>query len=151
MTIKLAFQKKLGKNASLAEHIAAKGIQWYTKSEYFHVEVIIDNKWISSGPSYGGVYIHDLEPLDEYTYEYIEIDIDGRKSRNVMRFIERQIGTKYDWAGIVLSQFFHTNADDKNKWFCSELVAEILKLYGELPEESKTNSYSPEDIYQAFK
>jgi len=140
--------KKQSKEELLGKLVDA-AIKWWTKSKYFHVEMIINNKWISSNPGVGSVYIRDLAPLKE-NYDYFEIEVDGRKEKKVMRFLESQVSKKYDYWGLIFSTIFTLNIEDRNKWFCSELVSEALKNFGiKLPKNA--NEMTPEDIYQLIK
>jgi uncharacterized protein YycO len=144
MIVTLAFQKQSedGFMGKLVEKI----IEWKTGSKYFHVEMIIKDKWISSSPSAGAVYIHNLHPL-EANYDYVDINIHGARVKKMMKFAEAQVGKKYDWYGILFSQTIDVDKDNKNKWFCSEIVSEMLKIGGyelKLP----SNQYSPGDLFE---
>ena len=146
MIITLAFKHTADNN--LSSKISAAIIKKWTKSPYYHVEMIVDKTWISTNSDKGAVYFNKLQPLSE-KYTYIDIKVDGRKVKKMMKFAEKQIGKKYDWLGIFFSQAFKKNIEDKNKWFCSEIVAEMLKILGfELEKES--NEYSPGDLYNCF-
>jgi len=148
MIVTIALKKKT--STKLIDKIIASLIKWKTKSEYFHVEMIIKNKWISTNPTANTVYIHDLLPLNDH-YDYFNINIHGAKVNKMLKFAESQVGKKYDWKGIFLSQAVDFNIDNKNKWFCSEFVAEMLKIGGYNTNNKPSNQYSPEDIYQLVK
>ena len=125
LDVKIAFKFKQPK-----ESFTNKLICWWTKSKYYHVELVIGDKWISSNPDVGGVTINDLQPLRN-NYEYLELkDVRLTKEQHnrIMRWISSQQGKKYDWAGIVWSMVFPFNWDCRNKWFCSEIVTTILKF-----------------------
>jgi hypothetical protein len=47
-----------------------------------------------------------------------------------MAWVTSQSGKKYDYKGILLSQFIKFGMNDNSKWFCSELVTKILQLFG---------------------
>ena len=135
MKIVLAFEKN-------SESLMAKIIRWYTSSNYSHVEMIIGDKWISSDASVGGVYIRDLKPLKE-SWDYIEVEVDGRKLKSVWRFIKSQEDAKYDWCGIVCSQTFKIQRkENQDEWFCSEIVTKILQIFG----EEKSLKYYPSSM-----
>jgi len=144
MIITLAF-KKSATNPSLFEKIQIKSIQYWTKSPYYHVEMIIKDFWVSSNPDVGGVKIHPLKELSK-NYDYIDINVDGRKLKSILKFINKQKGKKYDWVGIIFSQVIKADIEEKDKWFCSEIVAKILKLFG-LLLELDCNQYSPGLLY----
>lgn len=144
MKVTLAFEKS---NTTFA-----KIIQWWTKCKYAHVEIIIEDKWISSDSTYGGVGIHELRPLTD-KWDYLEVDVDGRKLSKVMRFIEENKDKSYDWCGIICSVAFKiTRAEHENKWFCSEMVTKILQEFGNKQVQGLIPAnIVPKDLYYIFK
>ena len=146
MLITLAF-KKHSKKFSILENL----IKIWTNCKYFHVEIIIKDKWISSNSESGGVTIKTLKPLKN-NYDYFTLSVDGRKLKKVMQFIENEKNSKYDWCGIFCTQFINLNKQNRNKWFCSEIVSEILKKF-EVKEfkDIKPSEMSPADIFKMIK
>lgn len=152
MTITIALDKRKGSIFTKSGLISAI-VRWYTKSEYSHIEMIIGDKWIASGnPAGEGVTIKELRPLDYDGWDYYNIEVDGRKTKKIMKFLESQVGTDYDWAGTFFGGTLDYNIDDKSKWYCSELVAEVLKMYGVKEYQNiQTAKVTPDDIYQIIK
>ena len=108
----------------------SKVICWWTKSRFFHVELIIGSKWISSNSDEGGVTIKDLKPLND-NWEYLQlpkIHLTKEQYDKIMMWINSQSGKKYDWTAIFLSTFLPLRWQSDNKWFCSEIVTTILKF-----------------------
>ena len=131
--------------------IVDSAIAWWTSSKFTHIEIIVENKWISSGPTHGGVYMQELRPLKD-TWTYIEVDVDGRVKNTVNRFIQAQEGKKYDWGGILWNQFFRTEREDnQDRWFCSEIVAEILIRFRAKGIIEDSVQYSPGDLWTIYK
>lgn len=133
--------------------IHAKAIGWWTKSNFYHVEMSVGDKWISSNSDEGGVTFKDLLPLNnKWTYIHLEPIIISNKTWNeIKQYIEEQKGKKYDWCGIFFSQILPFTLHSRNKWFCSEIVTKILQLLG----VSKTfdllpHITSPGDIARAI-
>ena len=105
-------------------------ISVFTNSIYYHVEIIIDKIWISSNPDSGGITIGELKTLNS-NWDYCHVgvvEITEKQYLNLMHFISEQKGTKYDWMGIILSQFLPFKFHSKKKWFCSEIVTKLLQL-----------------------
>jgi len=127
---KLAFYKGPG-------DITDKAIRWYTDSQYSHVELVIDNMWYSTSPRDLKVRAKRIAPKDVH-WDYVEVEVD---ELSFASFFASTKGAKYDFLGIVLSQFFPLDIHSRKRWFCSEFCAEALKL-----EDS--NKYSPEDLYK---
>ena len=54
----------------------------------------------------------------------------------------REIGKKYDFKGILFSQFFSFGRHNKKRWFCSEICAAYLGF-------SHPQTYSPQRLFEA--
>jgi len=133
MTAKLAFYKDKGTWVD-------KAIRWWTKSEYSHVELVINNVWYSTSPRTQKVEARLIAPKKNH-WDFIKVDVDFEA---IKKLYNRTQNAKYDWTGIFLSQFLPLNIHDRKRWFCSEWCAEALKL-----EDS--NKYSPEDLYKEMR
>lgn len=142
------------KNQSLFNKIKSKVIKFWTKSDYFHVELILNNNWISADDKLG-LSINELHELNKEDWTYIElpkIALTDNQYLTFEYFISANLNRGYDWKGIFLSQFVHLNTHDNSKFFCSEIVAKILQLlyYREFINIIPNNC-SPETIYQLTK
>jgi len=124
MRLKLAFQR-VDRNSLLY----SKLICWWTKSNIYHVEVIIDNDiWVSAVEGYG-VTIHNLKPLgDDWVYIPLEdVRISVPDNAKFMKWLHSQKGSKYDWEGIVFTHIFGLGLHRSYKWFCSEFSTIVLQ------------------------
>ena len=143
MKITLAFYKAKGNLSDLL-------IRTWTHSKYSHVEMIIKDTWVSSSPAVGGVTIQPLKELNN-NWAYVDVEVDGRKLRKVLKFIKDNIDTDYDWLGLFFGNVFNSGIEDKDKFFCSEMMVYILSLFnhelvnGVVP--SKTN---PGELFNLF-
>lgn len=148
MTAKLAF--KHIPNKGFFSNLISKVIKYKTKSPYFHVELVLDDVWISAAPG-EKVHINKLQELDK-KYAYVDVKIDGRRLKKVKKFAQEQEGKDYDMLGLIFSQALHKDINNNNKWFCSELVSELLKVagYDKLLVRG-SNLYSPADLYNIFQ
>lgn len=139
--ITVAF-KYIKKNTSFINKV----IGWWTKSKYYHVELIIGSKWISSNPDKGGVTINDLRELND-NWHYCKlpsIEMTNDQVNLIMKWIYSQSDKKYDWSGIIWSMVFPFTLHNRNKWFCSELCTTILKLFlVEKVIDAEPNNVSP--------
>lgn len=124
-----------------------------TNSIYYHVEIIIDDLWVSAD-SPMGVTIRPLEPVQHENWTYVDLGTRELLLEDydiIMRYIEKQRGKGYDYLAIILSQLIPLKMHSKNKLFCSELVVLILKLF--LVEEVLDlvpQSTSPKDLARLF-
>ena len=147
MKVTLAFYKDSG-------NIYDKLIRLWTKSKYSHVEIIIGQTWYSSNIRLGGVTTQPLRPLND-SWDYVDVNVDGRRLTKVLRFIESQQGTKYDIIGAIIGAGLNIDIHEKNKWFCSELVAEIMLQFNEPTIMTKldedTFNLTPKNLYNIYK
>ena len=131
-----------------------KIISWWTQSPYYHVEIILFEKyWISANPD-DDVYIRNLAPLKD-SWDYVTLQplkVSREQLERVVKYINHQNGKPYDFLGILLSQVFNWSIANDRKWFCSEIAVKILNLLGcDLYFTQAPQNYSPGDMYRALK
>lgn len=145
----LAFKHSTS-TTKLVDKLQINAVKLWTRSKYFHVELILNNKWISADTN-TGLRINELKELTHDNWEYIQLDpvtVTSDQYDKLMLFIKKYENTGYDWLGIFLSQFISINTHNRNKYFCSEAVAKILQmLYMTLYLDILPNNMSPKDIY----
>ena len=154
MKVIIAFKKEVNDDSSLFTKISSKAISWWTKHPYYHCELIIKDKWISSHPDLGGVRVLTLDKLRP-TWDYYEInlpDITKEQEEILWGFLQEQINTGYDWKGIFLSQFVKIGLNSDQKWFCSEIVVKLLQLmYCKTLLDIVPNKISPADLFKILE
>lgn len=145
----VAFKKLDEPDATLSDRLISTTIKKWTKSDYFHTEIVIDNKWISSIPG-KGIEIRDLHELSSnWDYLHKTVEITSKQYQLIMRYIESQLDADYDYMGIIWSQVFGVNYNTADRWFCSEFVTKILQLLLiEAVLDEAPNTVSPERLYQ---
>lgn len=114
-----------------------KLIRWWTKSDYSHVELIIDGVWYSSSHIDGGVRGKVIEPKPGHWDIYQLKNVDTLYARDCIRYA---LTHKYDWTGIIFSQIFPLGLQNPERYFCSELVGEALSI--DYPQR-----YSPGELF----
>jgi len=155
MKIILSFQKTFPRNIEWYWKKIANFINYWTKSEYFHVEIAIDGKWIISCFE-SGVIIKDYqENVFDPDYDYYEFEISDLTEIQKELFwdwINKEVGTGYDKLAIIFTQFINLEIENKDKWFCSEITARILQLfYVKEFIDCKPNMLAPKHIYEMLK
>lgn len=126
MTIGIAFKKDT-LSLKWSDRAKVRAVQMWTKHEYYHVEFLMKDHWISANTD--GISLEKRRPLtSKYDYFFIDIDMTDEQLGILKRFIESQAGSEYDWAAIWMSQFLHIGINREDKWFCSELVVKILQI-----------------------
>ena len=124
MVIKVAFYR--GKNGFFD-----RIIKWWTKSPYSHAELILPDgiTWISISPFLTSkVGARRKEEWDSDVWEFVEIEVDQQQLDVIQEFYEYTKGCKYDWIGMLLSQFLPFHVKRKGKWYCSEWIAYALRI-----------------------
>lgn len=144
----LAFKKKNPKTGFFG-----KSICLLTRSNYYHVELIIDDLWVSAD-SPMGVTINELGPKNHEHWDYVELGTKKVFNEDfdiIMNYVKSLDDKKYDYLAIILSQLIPLKLHNENKLFCSEIVVIILKLF---LEESVLglvpHSTSPKDLARLF-
>lgn len=123
MKIRIAFYKGKGTYIN-------RIIKWWTKSPYSHAELIIpDDIWIGISPfvtsRLNSIEKPFFEPQD---WDIIELEVNKPQLSLIEEFFEYTRGCKYDWMGMILSQFLPYHIKRKGKWYCSEWIAYALRI-----------------------
>jgi len=117
-----------------------------TQSKFSHVELAyrrtkdVYHCW-SSSPRDGGVRQKDID-ISSGKWEVVNIKRKQVKSEDWFMF-EAATSTGYDYLGVVGTVIQYNWFNSKDKWFCSEIVAEALGK----PESWR---YSPEDLHKIY-
>ncbi len=134
MTIALAFYKGRGNWIDSV-------IRLVTRSQYSHVEYVPDywatgvsQTCYSSSQRDGGVR---SKTIDLHSGNWEVVPVPWMKT-DATRMFERLAGAKYDYLGILFSQFFTFRRQSSSRWFCSEICAAALNF--EAPETHSPGS-----------
>ena len=113
-------------------------IRWYTKSIYSHAELIMpDNeRWVGISPfltSTVGIREKNISPENQKeNWDYLTFTLNWREPvkeyqvSQLNKFIEKTLGCKYDWIGLIISNLTPFLVKKRNKWYCSEWIAHAL-------------------------
>lgn len=107
-------------------------VKWWTKSQYSHAELVMPDEitWISISPFLTSrVESREKKEYDENSWDFIDFFISEKEYHEIEDFYEETKGSKYDWAGMLLSQILPVKYRIKNvnKWYCSEWIAHALR------------------------
>lgn len=148
---KLITYSKFSDSWKFTTKLVCRGIQIWTRSKYFHTEVVIDGKRITSHTE-KGVSIYDYTDWDRVNQfaDVKDIEIDKDKIQEALGFVQSQENKPYDWKGIFFSQFIPVDKHDKEKWFCNEISGDVLKIAGAKGIIKDTNEYNPGSFQEIF-
>jgi hypothetical protein len=105
-------------------------IRWQTRGKYSHAGWLCRDGSIIEAWHQGGV-LHSDSPFvlhgEGAKFDVYSVHgITSEQSRKVEAFLHEQVGSGYDFVG-VLRFLSHVNRNNYKRWFCSELVAEACE------------------------
>lgn len=97
----------------------------WTRSEYSHVEIVIDGWCYSSSARDGGVRCKQID-LNKPLWHVVPLPSEERKF--VLAHYELTKGRHYGWLDLICSQILRLPVSDSTGDFCSEWCAAALGL-----------------------
>tara|TARA_B100000287_G_scaffold262190_1_gene246711 strand:- start:5908 stop:6480 length:573 start_codon:yes stop_codon:yes gene_type:complete len=110
-------------------------IRWWTKSKYSHAELVLPNNvtWIGISPFLTSTVESRFHlDCDYNNWDFVELEITNKQHATILDFFEETKGCRYDWVGMLLSQFLPFSIKRRSKWYCSEWIAYALRVSGAL-------------------
>lgn len=101
-----------------------RAIRWRTRSQYSHVELVIGPNWYTSSPRDGGVRRKEIVPKEGH-WDFVPVEIDIER---VIQLYARTMWHRYDWLGVFGHAIGIPRIHSRERWTCSEWVAEALGL-----------------------
>lgn len=128
------------------QHIGSWLIRTFTWSEYSHVDIVLDDKFVLGAMAPDGVVIEKLHHRIEVASKALVMDIPVKDISVACAWANSQIHKPYDWWGVV-GIGLHRNWQEDDKWSCAELVAMALSEGGQKPFDSKFHHrITPQDL-----
>jgi len=106
---------------------ASIAIKLFTVSRWSHVG-IIDGDYVIDTQLMTGCIRTPIEEWKKKHSDFCITYIDCKDKQKAIDFARAQVGTKYDWRGIIGLAVRKGELQEKKKWFCSELVIEATGL-----------------------
>ncbi|MCX4187158.1 hypothetical protein [Methylophaga sp. OBS4] len=91
-------------------------IRRFTWSPFSHVDFVLPNGRLLGARGLGGVQVRNAQHFDAVGRFQVAAP------ESVLDFAKSQVGKPYDW-GAILGLVARHDWQDKNAWFCSELIA----------------------------
>ncbi len=67
----------------------------------------------------------DYNPAE---WDMIDIEVTEEQRDIIIEFYEQTRGNRYDWVGMLLSQFLPCKIKHRERWYCSEWIAYALRI-----------------------
>ena len=143
--LKLAFYKY--KHRSGLKGLWDFLVRVWTRGTYSHVELIFsDNIWFSASLQDNGVRFKCID-YEKEKWDIIEIPSTKDEECICREYAKSKIGCKYDIIGIFFTQIWHIDVEDKNRYFCNEIVhATLQQMF--LFKGVKPYSYNPNSFHK---
>ena len=109
-------------------------IRWVTRSEHYsHVEIIVGSVWVTALIGKGVVTRRYKPEKHNEKYDYIRVPVDPEYWHQGVEYINGiHYDNLYDYLGAFFGNMLHIPfIQDPNKFFCSELVVNVLKKFNE--------------------
>jgi hypothetical protein len=132
-------------------------IRWFSKGKWSHVIIGVDGVFYEAiggrimgvngcvmSPKVFSQHQGKYEPIE---YETIIIDNEPYQRKEVLKFLDNQVGRRYDYLGF-LSFGFRFLQGKANSYYCSELA---LKAYGIIKGVEYKQQYTPDELYELVK
>jgi hypothetical protein len=106
-------------------------VRKWTKSRYSHAELILEDKktWIGISPYINAEVVkRTVEDYNPNKWDFFKINVTKEQYKDIIDFYDLTKGTKYDWVGMLLSQFLPFSIKQENKWYCSEWILYALRI-----------------------
>lgn len=132
MKIKVAFFK--GDRVSRLHRF----VRWWTKSPYSHAELVMpdDVTWVSISPfltsRVGAREKNISSEKQKENWDYLAFTLSWRapvreyQITQLNKFIQKSLGSRYDWVGLVVSNLTPFLVKKRDRWYCSEWIAHAL-------------------------
>lgn len=123
-------------------------VRLWTGSEFVHCEAVFGTTMVSAVPGVGvrAVVVLAGGGFDQGSWEIVQIDASPRHEQDAYWWAIGEVGSKYDWLGILMCQVLRWGRQHKARWFCSEFCAALLQQTGQL-RGVKPHQQSPGDLY----
>jgi|TARA_Y100000310_G_scaffold344611_1_gene458290 hypothetical protein len=106
-------------------------VRWWTKSIYSHAELVLPDgiTWIGISPFLKSKVASRKKLLIDYMeWDFLSLEVTQEQVDIIMEFFEDTEGHRYDWIGMLLSQFLPCKIKHKKRWYCSEWIAYALRI-----------------------
>jgi len=134
-----------------------KAIRWWTsplkdklsgkwKDSFSHVELSFKQGVMCSASQYENKVRFAATSRSD-AWVRVQIKCTNEEAKRTYKFCLDQFNKPYDWFGL-FGFIVPFRTQEKDKWFCSELCCEALKVGGILPTYIVSSKISPNGLYK---
>jgi len=129
----------------------SKAIKWFTTSNWSHVGCMIDYNNNMIEATWPRVKISNISSYKgcEYAVLRLKQNLTDEQKIKILDFLKDKIDKRYDWRGII-SFVIKSNYQNKNWFFCSELVIEAYRAAGIELLRKETQWVTPQDLFETL-
>lgn len=128
------------------KHIGSWLIRIVTWSEYSHVDIVLDDKWLLGSIAPDGVVKNKYAERLAIASKAVLMDLPVKSMDAAIAYASNQLGKPYDWLGVI-GIGLHRNWQEDDKWSCAELVAKVASEAGQKPFDDKfIHRITPQDL-----
>lgn len=156
MSYKIAFYT--GTSSNLFTALQQWGVRIWTFGKYSHCELIDDRgsdnpyDWIWIGATTRDPGVTSMRRIEFKPEHWDVFDLPDVDFKGAIEWTIANLGKKYDWLGIWLSQFLPWGINNPNKFFCSEFnIAQLQRTSILCDDDRDPQQYSPNGVYRKLK
>lgn len=129
-------------------------IRLITRSKFSHVGIVIDDIIYETDIGYN--FRKSKFDWEESIYNGIILDISNEEKDDLIKYLNSNIGKKYDNKENLryILKLFNLDwifKDNNRKWNCVESVVDSLHMVEKYKHISESETYSPNDLYNMIK
>jgi len=106
-------------------------VRWWTKSIYSHAELVLPDTvtWLGISPFLKSRVDSRIKlSINPAEWDFVTLRVTQEQLDIIMEFFEDTKDQRYDWIGMLLSQFLPCKIKHKKRWYCSEWIAYALRI-----------------------
>lgn len=130
-----------------ADHIVGLLIRLFSRGKFNHTSIRVGNTVYEAHMTSGVRKVkYDQWHGKSTVVDAFDFEVDDATHGRIRYFLERQVGKKYDWGGVMSFLWVMTNPKE-GRWFCSELsMVALMKMRG-IRNDAYNQRQSPQDFF----
>jgi hypothetical protein len=127
-------------------------IRYFDPGQFTHVAICVSSTHILESQRFVNTRI---TPFYFSDYEVIDLGLNDEQKEKVVHVGIDLVGKQYDYFQLLQFVFddfgWNLKLNNPNNLICSELVGNLLRVIGRLPEDERLSNMSPNELYMHLK